>query len=109
MRLTGQFTFKQSFSGRLFLYVEEERRPFWPWARGEVRRCWRRARVMDLTKLELRALVDLGRNPRHLGTHGQGKPFGSVASALAAVSAGGADARVAAAVSPRSTDVTQAA
>lgn len=68
MRLTGQFNFKQSLFGRLVLYVEEERRPVWPWARPDaVRRRWRRARVMDLTRHELRGLVDLGHRQHYLG------------------------------------------
>lgn len=61
VHLTGRFSFQQTLFGRLVLRVEEECKPFWPWANQGTRRTrWRKARVMDLTKLELRALIELG-------------------------------------------------
>ena len=65
MRLTGRFNFRRTWTGKLVLQVEEEVKARWPASRtAPVRRRWRNADVMDLTKHELRALVDLRGRPQ---------------------------------------------
>jgi hypothetical protein len=65
VRLTGRFNFRQTFTGKLVLQVEEEVKAHWPRSRtAPTRRRWRDAKVMDLTKHELRALVDLRTRPQ---------------------------------------------
>ena len=65
MRLTGRFNFRRTLTGKLVLQLEEEVKARWPFSRtAPVRRRWRDANVMDLTKPELRALVDLRTRPQ---------------------------------------------
>ena len=65
MRLTGRFNFRRTFTGKLVLQLEEEVKARWPAYRtAPTRRRWRDANVMDLTKHELRALVDLRSKPQ---------------------------------------------
>ena len=65
MRLTGRFNFRRTMTGKLVLQLEEEVKARWPFSRtAPVRRRWRDANVMDLTKPELRALVDLRTKPQ---------------------------------------------
>ncbi len=60
MFLTGRFRFRRTLFGRVLLQVEEERKPRWSLSRNRPGRLrWRKARVMDLVRPELRALVDL--------------------------------------------------
>jgi hypothetical protein len=60
MRLTGRFNFHRTLFGTLVLQVEEEVPSRWNRGKpGTLRRRWRKAHVMDLTKPELRALIDL--------------------------------------------------
>ena len=64
MRLTGRFNFRRTFTGKLVLQLEEEVKAYWPASRtSPTRRRWRDANVMDLTKPELRTLVDLRNRP----------------------------------------------
>ena len=64
MRLTGRFNFRRTFTGKLVLQLEEEVKAHWPISRtSPTRRRWRDANVMDLTKPELRTLVDLRNRP----------------------------------------------
>ncbi len=65
MSLTGRFTFRRTFWGKIVLQVEEEVRPIWRfWHQGARRRRWRDAAVMDLAAVELRPLMDLRSRPR---------------------------------------------
>lgn len=64
MAITGRFNFRKTFTGKLVLQVETERRSWWPFARtaspGHV---WRDATPKDLTATELQHLLNLRRNP----------------------------------------------
>jgi hypothetical protein len=65
MSLTGRFTFRRTFWGKIVLQVEDEVRPIWRfWQQGARRRRWRDATVMDLAAVELRPLMDLRSRPR---------------------------------------------
>ncbi len=65
MSLTGRFTFRRTFWGKIVLQVEEEVRPIWRfWHQGARRRRWRDATLMDLAAVELRPLMDLRSRPR---------------------------------------------
>jgi hypothetical protein len=65
MPLTGKFTFRRSFWGRIVLQVEEEVRSAWPFSRkSPTRRRFRDANLMDLAAPELRTLIDLRQKPR---------------------------------------------
>ena len=67
MRLTGRFNFRRTFTGKLVLQLEEEVKAHWPLSRtSPTRRRWRDANVMDLTKPELRTLVDLRNRPHFI-------------------------------------------
>ena len=63
MALTGRFTFRRSFWGRIVLQVEEEKRSFWGRSKP-FRKSWRDATLMDLAAPELRALIDLRYKPQ---------------------------------------------
>ena len=69
--LTGRFTFRRTFTGKIVFQVEEEVRASWPMSRKRpFRRRWRNARLMDLTATELRPLMDLRmRGPTHPSSH----------------------------------------
>jgi hypothetical protein len=59
-RLTGRVNFRRTFWGRIVLQVEEESTSRWSLFRtGPVRHRFRDANVLDLTKVELRPLLDL--------------------------------------------------
>ena len=63
-RLTGRIDFRRTFWGRIVLQVEEESVARWSLRREKpLRRRWRSATVIDLTKVEMRPLIDL-RNRR---------------------------------------------
>jgi len=65
MSLTGRFTFRRTFWGKIVLQVEEEVRPIWRfWQPDARRRRWRDATLMDLAAVELRPLMDLRSRPR---------------------------------------------
>jgi hypothetical protein len=58
--LTGKFSFRKSFWGRIVLQVEEEVKPFWRRSKpGPLKRRWRDATLMDLAAPEMRPLIDL--------------------------------------------------
>ena len=62
--LTGRFTFRRTFTGKIILQVEEEVRTSWPMSRKRAfRHRWRNATLMDLTATELRPLMDLRMKP----------------------------------------------
>ncbi len=62
--LTGRFTFRRTFTGKIVLQVEEEVRTSWPLSRKRpFRRRWRNATLMDLTATQLRPLMDLRLKP----------------------------------------------
>jgi len=64
MSVTGKFSFRRSFRGRIVLQVEEEVKTFWPFSRkSPMRRRFRDATLMDLAAPELRALIDLRHKP----------------------------------------------
>lgn len=66
MHLTGKFTFRRSFWGRIVLQIEEEVKSSWPLSRKTpTRRRFRDATLMDLAAPELRTLIDLRHKPRH--------------------------------------------
>jgi len=68
MALTGRFTFRRSFGGRIVLQVEEEKRSFWTSSKPFKKR-WRDATLMDLAAPELRALIDLRYKPQFMTQH----------------------------------------
>ena len=61
MGLTGRFNLRKTFSGRIILQVEEEKKSFWSFfAKGpKLRQRWRDATMMDLAAVELRPLMDM--------------------------------------------------
>ncbi len=60
MPLTGRFSFRRTFLGRVSLIVEEEQSTNWPlFGKGKPRRRWRDAAVMDLTHPGLRKILEL--------------------------------------------------
>ncbi len=62
--LTGRFTFRRTFTGKIVLQVEEEVRTSWPMSRKRAfRHRWRNATLMDLAATELRPLMDLRMKP----------------------------------------------
>lgn len=63
--LTGRFSFRRSFTGKLVLRVEETVRSGWPWSKDEMRVRWRDATLMDLAAREMRALMDLRSRPQY--------------------------------------------
>ena len=63
MGLTGKFSFRKSFWGRIVLQVEEEVKPFWSRLRPLKPR-WRDATLMDLAAPELRPLIDMHSRPQ---------------------------------------------
>jgi len=49
MALTGRFTFRRTFTGKIVLQLEEEVKAIWPMSRkGPFRKRWRNATLMDL-------------------------------------------------------------
>ena len=68
MALTGRFTFRRSFWGRIVLQVEEEKRSLWSRSKPFKKR-WRDATLMDLAAPELRALIDLRYKPHFMAQH----------------------------------------
>jgi hypothetical protein len=70
MALTGRFTFRRSFWGKILLVVEEEVRTVWPMSRRTpFRKRWRPATLMDLAAPELRALIDLRYKPQFMAQY----------------------------------------
>ena len=65
MGLTGRFNLRKTFSGRIVLQVEEEKKSFWSFfaEQPKLRRRWRDATMMDLAAVELRPLVDVRHRP----------------------------------------------
>ena len=68
MALTGRFTFRRSFWGRIVLQVEEEKRSLWSRSKPFKKR-WRDATLMDLAAPELRSLIDLRYRPHFMAQH----------------------------------------
>ena len=63
-RLTGRINFRRTVFGRIVLQVEEEKALRWVfWREPPLRRRWRDAGVLDLTKVEMRPLIDLRNRP----------------------------------------------
>jgi hypothetical protein len=62
MALTGRFTFRRTWTGRIVLQVEEEVKG---WAQARKRR-WRDANMVDLAQPEMRALIDLRHRPQFM-------------------------------------------
>jgi len=64
--LTGRFSFRKTFWGRVVLQVEEEVKPLWRRSANPspVKRRWRDATLMDLASPEMRALIDLRFKPK---------------------------------------------
>ena len=59
-RLTGRIEFRRTLFGRIVLRVEEECSSRWAfWRRTPVWLRFRDASILDLTKVELRSLVDM--------------------------------------------------
>lgn len=70
MALTGRFTFKRSFWGKIVLQLEEEVRTSWPVSRRTpFKKRWRNATLMDLAAPELRALMDLRYKPQFMAQY----------------------------------------
>lgn len=70
MALTGRFTFRRSFWGKILLVVEEEVPAIWPMSRRTpYRKRWRPATLMDLAAPELRMLIDLRYKPQFMAQY----------------------------------------
>lgn len=70
MALTGRFTFRRSFGGRIILQVEDETRTVWPFSRRTpFKKRWRDATLMDLAAPELRTLIDLRYKPQFMAQY----------------------------------------
>jgi len=62
MSLTGRFNFRRTWTGKILLQVEEERRALL--GKG-FRKRWRDAKVLDLAAPALRCLIDLRLRPQY--------------------------------------------
>jgi hypothetical protein len=70
MALTGRFSFRKTWTGKVVLQLEEEVKTVWPLSRSKpFRRRWRNAKLMDLAAPELRALMDLRYKPQFLAQY----------------------------------------
>jgi hypothetical protein len=63
MSLTGRFNFRRTWTGKIVLQVEDERRSMF--GKG-FRKRWRDANVLDLAAPALRRLIDLRLKPQYL-------------------------------------------
>jgi hypothetical protein len=63
MALTGRFWFRRTWSGKVVLLVEEEKRRWFHRGNGP-RLSWRDATLLDLAEAPLRALMTLERTYR---------------------------------------------
>ena len=64
--LTDRFDFRRTVSGKIVLQVEEHVSSFWS-RKGDLKKRWRNATIMDLASTELRGLMDLRMRPHSLG------------------------------------------
>ena len=62
MSLTGRFNFRRTWTGKIVLQVEDERRSMF--GKG-FRKRWRDANVLDLAAPALRRLIDLRLKPQY--------------------------------------------
>lgn len=70
MALTGRFTFRRTWTGKIVLQLEEEVKALWPMSRtSPFRKRWRNATLMDLAAPELRPLMDLRFRPNFLAQY----------------------------------------
>jgi len=70
MALTGRFTFRRTWTGKILLQVEEEVKALWPMSRkSPFRKRWRNATLMDLAAPEMRALMDLRFKPQFMAQY----------------------------------------
>lgn len=70
MALTGRFTFRRTFTGKIVLQLEEEVKAIWPMSRkGPFRKRWRNATLMDLAAPELRPLMDMRFRPNFMAQY----------------------------------------
>ena len=65
MSLTGRFTFRRTWMGRIVLQVEEEVKG-WSLSSQARKRRWRDATMVDLAQPEMRALIDLRHRPQFM-------------------------------------------
>ncbi len=63
MSLTGRFNFRRTWTGKIVLQVEDERRSMF--GKG-FRKRWRDANVLDLAAPSLRRLIDLRLKPQYV-------------------------------------------
>jgi hypothetical protein len=63
MSLTGRFNFRRTWTGKIILQVEDERRSLF--GKG-FRKRWRDASVLDLASPALRRLIDLRLKPQYV-------------------------------------------
>ena len=61
--LTGRFTFRRTFTGKIILQIEEVKPPWFMPRKRALQRRWRNATLMDLSATELRPLMDLRMKP----------------------------------------------
>jgi hypothetical protein len=66
MALTGRFTLRRTWTGRIVLQVEDEKRGFFRSRNAPPKRVWRDATLMDLAAPEMRPLIDLRYKPHYL-------------------------------------------
>ncbi len=70
MALTGRFTFRRTWTGKIVLQLEEEVKALWPMSRtSPYRKRWRNATLMDLAAPELRPLMDMRFRPNFLAQY----------------------------------------
>lgn len=70
MPLTGRFSFRKTWTGKVVLQLEEEVKTVWPMSRSKpFRRRWRNAKLMDLAAPELRSLMDLRYKPQFMAQY----------------------------------------
>ena len=91
MALTGRFTFRRTFMGKIVLQIEEEVKAMWPMSRKSAyTRRWRNATLMDLASPELRTLMDLRYKPQFMAQYEYLSPDASATQPAAAKPAPGA-------------------
>jgi len=79
--LTGRYDFRKTWGGKIVLRVEEEVPGFWRRSKkGQLKKRWRDANLMDLTARELRVLMDSRLRPLLMAQYGAPVPGAKAAA-----------------------------